>query len=223
MRSNSGGMLPPMPTRPLPLRSGTPLANGAGCRVWRSTPTPVCFANHHSGASQESRPSFGPPFNGGEEMPSASLAPFLSPFEGERCRPRTCSGGGGVGVGRGICDCPTTRRGSAEHEGRDRLGVQGRAGNNSTTRKAAGNGGRAGRPDMQRRSKLFTSRLQHPRRCVARLPASQFSTQVSAQFDTAQRGLLETFFTVSRATVMKLHSATLMSGRSSTTFFWNSR
>ena len=47
------------------------------------------------------------------------------------------------------------------------------------------------------------------------------SSSVSAQLETAQRGLLETFFTLVRATVMKPHSATLISGRSSATSFWN--
>ncbi|PWJ74858.1 hypothetical protein C7441_12253 [Pseudaminobacter salicylatoxidans] len=103
------------------------------------------------------------------------------------------------------------------------MGVLTRAPNSRRPRKSAGNGGLVGRPDKQRRCKLFTTRLQHPRQCVARRCVAQLSTQVSAQFDTAQRGLLETFFTVSRATVIKLHSATLISGRSSTTFFWNSR
>ncbi len=47
------------------------------------------------------------------------------------------------------------------------------------------------------------------------------SSQVSAQLETAQRGLLETFFTRSLATVMKPHSATLMSGKSACTICWN--
>ena len=51
---------------------------------------------------------------------------------------------------------------------------------------------------------------------------SYCSSQVSAQLETAQRGLSAMFFTLSLATEMKLHSATLMSGRSSATFFWNS-
>ena len=42
---------------------------------------------------------------------------------------------------------------------------------------------------------------------------------VSAQLETAQRGLLATFSTLSRATVMKPHSATLMGGRSRVTSF----
>ena len=48
------------------------------------------------------------------------------------------------------------------------------------------------------------------------------SIHVSAQLETAQRGLLETFFTDLRATVMKPHSATLISGRSAATSFWKS-
>ena len=48
------------------------------------------------------------------------------------------------------------------------------------------------------------------------------SIQVSAQFDTAQRGLSAMFLTFLLATEVKPHSATLISGSSSTTFFWNS-
>ena len=51
----------------------------------------------------------------------------------------------------------------------------------------------------------------------ARHASYHASSPVSAQFDTAQRGLLATFLTMSRATVMKPHSATLISGRSSAT------
>ncbi|GEM_PF-5225350 len=47
------------------------------------------------------------------------------------------------------------------------------------------------------------------------------SSHVSAQLETAQRGLLETFFTRSLATVMNPHSATLMSGKSASTICWN--
>ncbi len=54
------------------------------------------------------------------------------------------------------------------------------------------------------------------------LPARYAWTHVSAQFETAQRGLLETFCTLSLATVMKLNSATLIRATSPTTAFWNS-
>jgi hypothetical protein len=58
---------------------------------------------------------------------------------------------------------------------------------------------------------------------AARLTAlPQVPTTVSAQLETAQRGLLATCLTVSRATVMKPHSATLISGRSAATCFWKS-
>ena len=60
-----------------------------------------------------------------------------------------------------------------------------------------------------------------------RLPTSSadgtyFATQASAQLDTAQRGLSAMLPTLSLATEMKVQSATLMKGRSSATFFWNS-
>ncbi len=48
------------------------------------------------------------------------------------------------------------------------------------------------------------------------------STHTSAQLDTAQRGLLPTFFTFLLMTEVKPHSATLISGRSVATAFWNS-
>ena len=48
------------------------------------------------------------------------------------------------------------------------------------------------------------------------------SIHTSAQLETAQRGLFATFLTDLRATVMKPHSATLISGRSAATSFWKS-
>src|SRR6185312_12043476 len=61
------------------------------------------------------------------------------------------------------------------------------------------------------------------RRCSTSSRSSSFysASHVSAQFETAQRGLLAMLFSLSLATETKLHSATLISGRSCVTFFWN--
>jgi len=96
-------------------------------------------------------------------------------------------------------------------------------GNRQVTLASYNRAGEDRRDKRERHARDLVSNLLKSKTLLSTPAFAHPSIHVSAQFDTAQRGLSAMFFTFFDATEVKPHSATLISGRSAATFFWNSR